>query len=66
MFVSTKNRNLQKNYANIGTSSRILAVVALKALMGSWENAPPNWKGADPCGSGWDGIGCTDDRVDSM
>nr|QNJ34483.1 CARD1-like protein 1 [Striga asiatica] len=34
--------------------------VALKSLKDVWENVPPNWDGADPCGSGngWDGINC--------
>ncbi|XP_042007347.1 leucine-rich repeat receptor protein kinase HPCA1-like isoform X2 [Salvia splendens] len=40
--------------------------VALKALMSNWDNHPPNWNGADPCGSGWDGITCTNDRVQSI
>ncbi|KAL1556872.1 leucine-rich repeat receptor protein kinase HPCA1-like isoform X3 [Salvia divinorum] len=40
--------------------------VALKALMSNWDNLPPNWDGADPCGSGWDGITCTNDRVESI
>ncbi|CDO97683.1 unnamed protein product [Coffea canephora] len=31
---------------------------ALNAIKSSWNNLPPNWKGADPCGSGWDGITC--------
>ncbi|GFP95053.1 leucine-rich repeat receptor-like protein kinase cannot respond to DMBQ-like 1 PjCADL1 [Phtheirospermum japonicum] len=34
------------------------AVVALKSLKDVWNNVPPNWDGADPCGSHWDGIGC--------
>nr|QJR84046.1 CARD1-like protein 1 [Phtheirospermum japonicum] len=32
--------------------------VALKSLKDVWNNVPPNWDGADPCGSHWDGIGC--------
>ncbi|CAA0833567.1 Leucine-rich repeat protein kinase family protein [Striga hermonthica] len=33
--------------------------VALKSLKDVWENVPPNWDGADPCGNnGWDGINC--------
>ncbi|KAJ6309299.1 hypothetical protein OIU76_018820, partial [Salix suchowensis] len=39
---------------------------ALNALKDSWENAPPSWAGADPCGSRWDGILCTDSRVTSI
>jgi len=42
------------------------AVTALKALKDVWENVPPTWVGADPCGSRWDGILCTDSRVTSM
>ncbi|XP_010521415.1 PREDICTED: probable leucine-rich repeat receptor-like protein kinase At5g49770 [Tarenaya hassleriana] len=38
----------------------------LKALMNEWKNFPPNWKGSDPCGSGWVGISCTNGRVTSI
>lgn len=38
----------------------------LKALMDEWKNVPPNWKDADPCGSGWDGISCSGDRIVSI
>nr|GMD47336.1 probable leucine-rich repeat receptor-like protein kinase At5g49770 [Ipomoea batatas] len=27
---------------------------------------PPNWLGADPCGSNWEGIRCSNSRVISM
>lgn len=40
--------------------------VGLKVLMDEWENVPPNWKDADPCGDGWDGISCRGDRVVSI
>ncbi|KAK6143799.1 hypothetical protein DH2020_024147 [Rehmannia glutinosa] len=33
--------------------------VALKSLKDVWNNVPPNWDGADPCGSDWDGISCS-------
>ncbi|KAL9353674.1 hypothetical protein Peur_051644 [Populus x canadensis] len=39
---------------------------ALKALKDVWENVPPTWVGADPCGNKWDGILCTDSRVTSI
>ncbi|XP_071936043.1 leucine-rich repeat receptor protein kinase HPCA1-like [Coffea arabica] len=39
---------------------------ALQSLKSGWENAPPNWVGTDPCGSGWDGIGCSNSRVVSI
>ncbi|KAJ6715608.1 LEUCINE-RICH REPEAT-CONTAINING PROTEIN [Salix viminalis] len=39
---------------------------ALNALKYNWENAPPTWAGADPCGSRWEGILCTDSRVTSI
>lgn len=42
------------------------AVNALKALKDVWDNVPPTWVGADPCGSRWDGIVCTNSRVTSM
>ncbi|KAJ8768043.1 hypothetical protein K2173_020983 [Erythroxylum novogranatense] len=39
----------------------------LNALKDIWDNIPPNWVGADPCGSKWDGIECTtDSRVTSI
>lgn len=39
---------------------------ALQSLKDSWQNVPPNWVGADPCGSSWDGIGCRNSRVVSI
>ncbi|KAH0733363.1 hypothetical protein KY289_004551 [Solanum tuberosum] len=39
---------------------------ALQSLKDSWQNVPPNWVGADPCGSSWDGIGCRNLRVVSI
>ncbi|CAK9177855.1 unnamed protein product [Ilex paraguariensis] len=40
--------------------------VALQSLQAIWQNTPPNWVGPDPCGAGWDGIGCTNSRVTSI
>lgn len=34
------------------------AVTILNALKSSWKKLPPNWKGADPCGRGWEGVTC--------
>ncbi|XP_073122178.1 leucine-rich repeat receptor protein kinase HPCA1-like [Henckelia pumila] len=39
---------------------------ALKALKDAWENVPANWVGADPCGDGWDGVSCTNNRIVSI
>ncbi|XP_016473458.2 leucine-rich repeat receptor protein kinase HPCA1 [Nicotiana tabacum] len=39
---------------------------ALQSLKDSWQNVPPNWAGADPCGSQWEGIGCRNSRVISI
>ncbi|KAK4476788.1 hypothetical protein RD792_015948 [Penstemon davidsonii] len=39
---------------------------ALQALKSSWKNLPPNWVGADPCGGGWVGLSCTNNRVVSI
>ncbi|KAK4259715.1 hypothetical protein QN277_006019 [Acacia crassicarpa] len=39
---------------------------ALSSLTESWGNKPPNWVGTDPCGGGWDGIGCTKSRVTTI
>nr|GMD47165.1 probable leucine-rich repeat receptor-like protein kinase At5g49770 [Ipomoea batatas] len=41
-------------------------VSALNALKSSWGNLPPNWLGADPCGSNWEGIRCSNSRVVSI
>ncbi|CAA0840062.1 Leucine-rich repeat protein kinase family protein [Striga hermonthica] len=38
----------------------------LQALINIWTNFPPNWSGADPCGDGWDGITCVNNRVVSI
>ncbi|XP_076928077.1 leucine-rich repeat receptor protein kinase HPCA1-like [Bidens hawaiensis] len=46
------------------TNSNDLAV--LNALKSSWKNLPPQWKGADPCGSRWEGINCTNSRVTNL
>ncbi|KAF3947353.1 hypothetical protein CMV_026502, partial [Castanea mollissima] len=40
--------------------------VALLSLKDIWQNTPPNWVGSDPCGMGWEGIGCTNSRVTSI
>ncbi|XP_058183699.1 leucine-rich repeat receptor protein kinase HPCA1-like isoform X2 [Rhododendron vialii] len=40
--------------------------VALKSLKDVWDNTPPNWIGSDPCGSGWEGVRCTNFRVTAI
>ncbi|XP_050261520.1 leucine-rich repeat receptor protein kinase HPCA1-like [Quercus robur] len=40
--------------------------VALLSLKDIWQNTPPNWVGSDPCGKGWEGIGCKNSRVTSI
>nr|POF10345.1 putative leucine-rich repeat receptor-like protein kinase [Quercus suber] len=40
--------------------------VALLSLKNIWQNTPPSWVGPDPCGKGWEGIGCTNSRVTSI
>ncbi|XP_028797387.1 probable leucine-rich repeat receptor-like protein kinase At5g49770 [Neltuma alba] len=40
--------------------------VSLQSLTESWQNKPPSWVGSDPCGSGWEGIRCTNLRVTSI
>lgn len=42
------------------------AVSTLNSLKSNWKNTPPNWTGYDPCGGGWEGIGCTGPRITSM
>lgn len=49
-----------------GTFSWFYAAAILKSLKDIWENEPPNWQDTDPCGSNWEGIGCTNSRVTSM
>uniref|UniRef100_A0A6N2KBW6 non-specific serine/threonine protein kinase n=1 Tax=Salix viminalis TaxID=40686 RepID=A0A6N2KBW6_SALVM len=39
------------------------AVSALNAVKSNWMNTPPSWIGSDPCGGGWEGIGCTGSRI---
>ncbi|MCD9560927.1 hypothetical protein HAX54_019790 [Datura stramonium] len=39
---------------------------ALQSLKDYWQNVPPNWVGADPCGSSWEGVGCKNSRVVSI
>ncbi|CAN4108250.1 unnamed protein product [Withania somnifera] len=39
---------------------------SLQSLKDYWQNVPPNWAGADPCESSWDGIGCRNSRVVSI
>ncbi|KAG6778400.1 hypothetical protein POTOM_018262 [Populus tomentosa] len=39
---------------------------ALNSLKSNWKNTPPNWTGYDPCGGGWEGIGCTGSRITSI
>ncbi|KAJ6715609.1 LEUCINE-RICH REPEAT-CONTAINING PROTEIN [Salix viminalis] len=36
---------------------------ALNAVKSNWMNTPPSWIGSDPCGGGWEGIGCTGSRI---
>lgn len=38
----------------------------LQALRNKWDNVPPNWVGADPCGNAWDGISCSKNHVVSI
>ncbi|CAL9111445.1 unnamed protein product [Musa textilis] len=40
---------------------------ALRSLMMQWQNTPPSWgKTDDPCGTPWDGVGCSNSRVTSL
>ncbi|CAH8306513.1 unnamed protein product [Eruca vesicaria subsp. sativa] len=39
---------------------------ALQALKAEWTKYPESWKGADPCGTNWVGITCSNDRVVSI
>lgn len=38
-------------------------LTALNSLKDIWKNVPRSWKGADPCGDRWEGIGCSGSRV---
>ncbi|KAG8364015.1 hypothetical protein BUALT_Bualt19G0082300 [Buddleja alternifolia] len=63
---SIANEFYQNLYGDDSSVSRFCQIVALKALKEIWENVPPNWVGADPCGNAWDGISCTSNRVVSI
>ncbi|URD92479.1 leucine-rich repeat receptor-like protein kinase [Musa troglodytarum] len=40
---------------------------ALRSLMMQWQNTPPSWgKTDDPCGTPWEGVGCSNSRVTSL
>ncbi|CAH8300132.1 unnamed protein product [Eruca vesicaria subsp. sativa] len=39
---------------------------ALQALKAEWTKPPSSWEGADPCGTSWVGITCSNDRVVSI
>ncbi|KAG5549941.1 hypothetical protein RHGRI_015041 [Rhododendron griersonianum] len=41
-------------------------VAALNSLKDVWNHTPPNWIGSDPCGSGWEGVRCTNFRVTAI
>ncbi|KAG4383774.1 hypothetical protein GLYMA_13G152542v4 [Glycine max] len=38
----------------------------LNSLTESWSYKPQNWVGPDPCGSGWDGIRCSNSRITQL
>lgn len=44
----------------------LYADAGVQALRSNWKNFPPNWEGADPCGDGWEGISCRNNRIISM
>ncbi|CAN6979784.1 unnamed protein product [Brassica oleracea var. botrytis] len=39
---------------------------ALQALKAEWTKPPSSWEGADPCGTSWVGITCSNNRVVSI
>ncbi|KAL0394322.1 UNVERIFIED_CONTAM: hypothetical protein Slati_4398400, partial [Sesamum latifolium] len=39
---------------------------AIQSLKDIWDHVPPNWSGDDPCGDGWSGISCINNRVVSI
>uniref|UniRef100_A0A5B6ZSW7 non-specific serine/threonine protein kinase n=1 Tax=Davidia involucrata TaxID=16924 RepID=A0A5B6ZSW7_DAVIN len=39
---------------------------ALMFLKDVWNNMAPSWRGSDPCGDSWEGIGCDNSRVTSI
>ncbi|KAL0440611.1 UNVERIFIED_CONTAM: hypothetical protein Slati_2544100, partial [Sesamum latifolium] len=43
-----------------------LPIAAIQSLKDIWDHVPPNWSGADPCGDGWSGISCINNRVVSI
>ncbi|XP_047324280.1 leucine-rich repeat receptor protein kinase HPCA1-like [Impatiens glandulifera] len=51
---------------SVQSQTNSLDFTALKALKDAWKNIPPSWVGTDPCGSKWDGIGCTNSRITTI
>lgn len=39
---------------------------ALVSLKDGLQNTPPSWIGSDPCGTGWEGVLCTDSRITTI
>ncbi|WCJ26086.1 Leucine-rich repeat protein kinase family protein [Euphorbia peplus] len=50
----------------IAAVTNSLDASSLNGLKSEWQNTPPNWVGADPCGDRWDGIKCTNSRVTTI
>jgi hypothetical protein len=43
------------------------AVSALNSLKSKWTNFPRSWSSnSDPCDGGWDGVDCSNGRVQSL
>lgn len=53
-------------FSSISAYTDYQDVAALNSLKNQWEKTPSTWKGSDPCGDRWDGIGCTNSRVTSV
>ncbi|KAF3340856.1 putative leucine-rich repeat receptor-like protein kinase [Carex littledalei] len=43
-----------------------MSVATLNSLKKQWKNVPSSWKNSDPCGAGWVGIVCNNDRVTNL
>ncbi|URE27874.1 leucine-rich repeat receptor-like protein kinase [Musa troglodytarum] len=60
LFMQSNSRSIQ----DWGCVTTPTSAAALRSLMSQWQNTPPNWgESDDPCGTPWEGIGCSNSRV---
>ena len=64
--IDADHRFRRKNFKIFESFWKFSVASALQALKADWTKYPESWVGADPCGTNWVGITCTNDRVVSM